>query len=224
MMFYLCRNPDAYAKVAAEVRSVFPQIEDVRLGPKLNSCHYLRACMDESFRMSPSVGSALWREVTTGGLLVDGHFVPPGFDVGTGIYSIHHNPEYFDHPFEYRPERWLRKDDMAAASPHDGLDDFEFQSEAHLARARAAFNPFSIGVRGCVGKSLAINELLLTIASILVEFDFRCAHGLDGRMGEGSANAEYGRHRANEYQMKDYLIGCRNGPMVQFRRITQRAA
>lgn len=45
--------------------------------------------------MSPSVGGALWREVESNALVVDGHVFPKGYDVGTSIYSVHHKEEYF---------------------------------------------------------------------------------------------------------------------------------
>jgi len=110
--------------------------------------------MDETLRLSPPVGQALFREVVSGGLTIDGHFIPDGVDVGTGIYSIHHNPKYFAAPFQFRPERWIKG---------NGMD------EAEILRARAAWNAFSMGPRGCVGKALAINQLMLTMASLFVD-------------------------------------------------------
>ncbi|KAL2419950.1 Cytochrome P450 monooxygenase AKT7 [Exophiala dermatitidis] len=200
-MFYLSRYPDCYARAAEEIRSVFKDASEVKLGPKLNSCEYMKACITEALRMSPPVGSALWREVIGGGHNIDGEFLPSGVEVGTGIYSIHHNPNYYEEPFEFKPERWLAaKDSPDSTSP-----------------ARAAYNPFSIGMRGCIGKALAMNELMLFFASLFTMVDFRTAHCQDARLGEGNPDAEYGRHRLFEYQMQDYLIGCRNGPMLEFR-------
>ena len=202
LMFYLCHYPKAYTKVTAEIRAAFPNANSVRLGPELNSCIYLRACLDETLRMSPAVGSALWREVLGGGLIIDGNYVPAGTDVGTGIYSIHHKEEYFHQPFVFHPERWM-----------DGKEINPAMAEK-MANGRAAYNPFSIGGRGCIGKSLAVNQLLLTMARLIVEFDFKSASGLTG-----STDFVFGSQDFNEYQMKDHLIGCRDGPMVKFRKV-----
>lgn len=199
--FYLCHHPDAYNRAAAEIRSTFENPEDIHMGPKMAQCKYLRACIDEAMRMSPSAASALWREAEGKGAMVDGQFIPGGVDVGTCIYSIHHNPEYYPQPFSYIPERWLKDD----TSPVRGQGN-----------PSAAFNPFSIGPRSCIGKSLAYVELHLTLAHVLLAFDFRLAVGEPREVGEGKENAEYGRHRVNEFQLYDHLTCAKNGPFVEF--------
>ena len=205
--FYLLRNPEAYKKAVQEVCSVFPDVESIKLGPQLNSCVYLRACIDESLRMSPPAGGAPWREVAAGGLIIDGQYLPAGVDVGTCIYSIHHNPAYFPQPFEYRPERWL------STNKRDAKESSAADLELQL--ARTAFNPFSIGPRGCVGKGLAMVELMLTLATVLRKFDFRLTPESDD-IGSGTPGAAYGRHRQNEYQLYDHITAAKNGPLVQF--------
>ncbi|KAL1873908.1 hypothetical protein Daus18300_003780 [Diaporthe australafricana] len=63
-LFYMLRNPEVYDKVVREVRGHFSSSEsNVRLGTALNSCTYLRACLDESLRLSPPAASAQWRGV-----------------------------------------------------------------------------------------------------------------------------------------------------------------
>ena len=211
-IFYLTRYPDAYARAVAEVRSNFHTRDDVRLGPALNSCEYLRACIHEALRMSPPVGSALWRAVLPGGLSFDNEYVPGGCDIGTGIYSIHHNPKYYRDPFLYRPERWFGEKPNSTTGPFS-----EEESAYELEQAKAAFNPFSLGIRGCVGKSLAMNELMLALAALFVSCDIQTSHCNDARMGEGSSKNVFGRHRVFEYQVKDWLIACGEGPMVKAR-------
>ncbi|KAI8282818.1 isoamyl alcohol oxidase [Colletotrichum sp. SAR11_57] len=55
-LFYLSGNARAYARLCHEIRSTFDSVEDIRIGAKLSSCNYLRACIDEALRMSPPVG------------------------------------------------------------------------------------------------------------------------------------------------------------------------
>ncbi|KAI8208912.1 FAD-linked oxidoreductase apf9 [Colletotrichum sp. SAR 10_86] len=55
-LFYLSGNASAYARLCHEIRSTFDSVEDIRIGAKLSSCNYLRACIDEALRMSPPVG------------------------------------------------------------------------------------------------------------------------------------------------------------------------
>ncbi|KAI9818756.1 MAG: hypothetical protein M1827_007576 [Pycnora praestabilis] len=207
LFFYLSRYPDVYDKVSKEVRNAFGSPDDVCIGSALNSCTYLRACLDESLRMAPAVASAPWREVTSAGALIDGCSVPAGYDVGMGIYSIQHNETYVPQPFTFIPERWLVN--SSPSSTRESVD-----------RARSAFAPFSIGPRSCIGKGLATAELLFIMASVLVTFDFKKPEGLESLLGEGSPNAPYGRHRKDEYQLIDHVICAKDGPMLQFRKQT----
>lgn len=200
VLFYLSRNPALYARCVAEVRSVFGSSDEILMGQKLNSCTYLRACIDEAMRMSPSVGLSLQREVQSGGAIVDGQFIPEGCDVGTPIYSIHHNPKYFSDPFAFKPERWLI-----------GEDDTTRES---LDRMLSVYQPFSLGSRSCVGKGMAIVELMLTMAVVLWRLDLKVAEDCSSGGHEG---AEVGRHRPNEFQLWDHITCAKNGPMLHFR-------
>lgn len=202
--FYLMRNPECYAKAVAEVRSIFETHEDVHIGPTLSSCVYLRACIDESMRMSPPAAVAPWREVLGEGVTIDGHFIPAGYDVGTAIYAIHHNANYYPEPHAYKPERWLAESAPGVKAPSAVL-------------AASAFNPFSIGPRGCVGKGLAMTELMLTFATMLSRFDVQISEGPQGLVGGGKKEDEFGRHRDGEYQLYDHVTAVKNGPIVQFR-------
>jgi cytochrome P450 len=156
-------------------------------------------------RLSPPIGSALWREIVDRGCSIAGIQLPAGVEVGTCIYSIHHHSEYYPEPFAYRPERWI-------VSEATGI------TEENVDIALSAYNPFSLGPRSCIGKQLALNELMLTMAVILCNFDFRTPEGPLGKVGEGEPGAEWGRHRAGEYQLKDFVTAVKHGPLVEFKR------
>lgn len=199
--FYLTHNPAKLEKLAQEVRSAFSDVEEIRTGSQLNSLHYLRAVIDESMRLSPSVGGLLPRQVLHGGMVVDGEQIPEGTVVGVPHYSIHHNATYFPEPFTFRPERWL-------VGSEPGI------TEDSVHTAQAAFCPFSIGPRGCIGKGMAYTEMSLAIARAVYMYDMRIAPGT--HLGEGSRDMEYGRQRSVEFQLKDTFTSAKDGPMVQF--------
>lgn len=194
LFFYLSHNRGVYDAAVHEVRTCFASASEIRLGTKLNSCKYLRACIDESLRMSPPVGAALFREALVGGATVDGQYIPEGIAVGTGIYSIHHSPLYFPEPFAFRPERWLDR----TAPVFEG------------------YAPFSLGNRGCIGKGLALMEAMLTMATVLYTFDFETAPGCES-FGGGCIDAPWGRHRENEFQLREHLTADTAGPLLRFR-------
>ncbi|KAF2800348.1 cytochrome P450 [Melanomma pulvis-pyrius CBS 109.77] len=203
IFFYLSRNPDAYARAAAEVRSTFSSVDDIASGGggggKLNSCRYLRACIDEAMRMSPSVGQTLAREAPVGGAIVDGDFIPAGCDVGVPVYSIHHREDIYPDPFNYNPDRWMVQREGASQQV---LDQY------------AAYNPFSVGPRSCMGKGVALVEMMATFAVVMFRLDFKM--DASDKAG-GKVGAEFGRHRANEFQLWDHITSAKEGPSLRFR-------
>lgn len=189
-LFYLSRNSIAYDRVYDEIRGKFKSQDEIRLGPQLNSCTYLRACIDEALRMSPPVGGALWREVSTGGMVVDSISLPAGVDVGTGIYSIHHNADYYCDPMKFIPERWVVGE---AGSTKESVE-----------LSRSAFAPFSTGPRSCVGKGFAYHEMTLTLAHIIQRFDFAPVSG-----PHSSPMSADGPGGTEEFLLNDHITGAK---------------
>jgi cytochrome P450 len=208
-VFYLVRNPAALKKVVEEIRSKFSSVDEIVQGPKLNELTYLRACIDEAMRLSPSVGGLLPREVLPGGIIIDGESIPQGVVIGTPHYAIHHNEAYYPNPYAYVPERWLAGSANAATGQSTSQEDVEV--------AGSAFCPFSIGPRGCIGKELAYVEMRTSLARTLFLYDMRRAVGVVDP-GEGREGREFGRHRVGEFQLVDTFTSIKDGPMVEFRR------
>ena len=200
--FYLVHNPDKLEKVSKEILESFSDLEAIHSSPKLNGLVYLRALVDEAMRLSPPVGGILPREVLPGGIEVDGLEIPEGVVVGTPHYAIHHNPAYYPDPFTFIPERWI-----PGSMP--GV------TKESVALAQSAFCPFSIGPRGCIGKGLAYVELMTSLARVIFMYEMKLAEGTT--VGQGSPDLEWGRHRKQEYQLRDSFTSMKDGPLVQFR-------
>jgi cytochrome P450 len=212
--FYLSRNPEAYAKCVREVREMFSSADETRMGTKLGSCHYPRACLDEAMRLAPPASAPLYREAGVGGTKVAGCFIPQGLRVATGTYAIHHNPVYFPKPFSYVPERWTEP-------PSPYLTDGNPNDIPLVApEAKVAFNPFSLGERSCVGQNLANLEMMLALARVLCVVDFRVPEDETLRkVGEGGVGKGVGRERRDEeYQLWDIWGSDKVGPFLEFRR------
>ncbi|KAI6083178.1 cytochrome P450 [Hypoxylon rubiginosum] len=209
-LFYLVRNQAALQTSSKEVRMKFSDVEEICQGQALNSCAYLRACIDEAMRMSPSVGGILPREVLKGGITIDGEFIPAGTVVGTPHYTIHHNSAYYPRPFSYLPERWI-----AGSHKSFGYGGGVI-AEDDVTLAQSAFCPFSVGPRGCIGKGLAYIEMMTTLARVLYLYDLRKSAGFDP--AEGNPDLEWGRQRVDEFQLIDQFTSLKDGPMVEFRK------
>ncbi|KAF5873426.1 putative cytochrome p450 family protein [Botrytis fragariae] len=203
LLFYLSRYPKCYEKVATEIRSTFSSLSEIHSGPEITSLKYLRACIEEALRMSPPLGSALWREVRPGGITIDGELVPAGYDIGCAVYAVQHNERYFRNSFEFQPERWIVSED----SPQEKIEEMKM-----------AFAPFSLGPRGCPGKTMAYMEMGLMMSRMIFCFDFRRPRdGGLGEVGEGVVGDMGGRERVNEFQLMDHLASTHVGPYAEFR-------
>ncbi|KAI1273439.1 cytochrome P450 [Xylaria sp. FL0933] len=204
LFFYLSRNQSCYERLAKEIRTAFISASEIRNGPQLSNCHYLRACIDETLRIAPPVPGTLWRELASdekhNPLIIDGHVIPPETQVGVNIYALHHNENYFPDPYAFKPERWL-----ASETP-----------ESQRSLMYKAFTPFSIGYRGCAGKAMAYLETSLVIAKTLWHFNFKAAPGRLGEVGGGILGRADGRGRPDEYQLYDVIAGEHDGPYLVF--------
>ncbi|TWU71772.1 hypothetical protein ED733_002837 [Metarhizium rileyi] len=192
-LFYLSRNQVPCQRAVDEVRATFAGAEEIAIGPQLNSCNYLRCCIDEALRLSPPVGAAPWREIGPGGIQVGSLELPAGTEVGIGIYSLHHNETYHKDPFEYKPERWIVGE---ACSTRESVQ-----------VSRSAFIPFSKGPRSCVGKGFAYHQVTLALARILYEFDFVDVNV--NQPGDGGM-------KTGQFELRDHVTGAKSGPFLRF--------
>jgi cytochrome P450 len=204
LFFYLLHNQDILLRVTAEIRATFTNEDEIRMGPKLKSCTFLQACINETMRLIPAVPNVTSRYVQAGGLVVDGRYIPEGVIVGTSLYTLQRNRNYFQDPDTFRPERWI-------LNPEIGVD------VESINLAQKAFCPFSIGPRSCVGWKLAWVELNVVLARTLFLYDMRLVPG----------ELVPGAHRCTDTpgdKACDYLINAwaissgKGGAIAQFER------
>lgn len=192
-LHYITHSSECSSKVNEEVRSRFSSLGEVRLGPTLNSCAYLRSCIDEALRMSPPGGGPLWREVGEGGAIIDGVQIPEGYDVAVGIHSIHHNPVYFPNPYEFEPMRWMKSDGVECETP----------------QMYKAYIPFGMGARSCVGKPMALHELMLATATLIYQFEMRAIDRDEDLWSKGQTVPK-------PFLLRDHVTGQKDGPLIEF--------
>ncbi|KAI1174894.1 cytochrome P450 [Nemania sp. FL0916] len=190
--FYLANHPDCHARAANEIRSSFQSGGEI-CGSKLAGCRYLRACIDESLRLSPPIPGTPWRQQAADDtdkspFIIDGHVIPSGTYVGVNAYAIQHNEDYFPDPYKYDPERWLEPKNTKGPMPEP-------------------LAAFSTGSRGCPGKAMAYMELGLALAKSLWYFDFKPAPGDLGRVGFD---------KTGEFRIYDVYISTHDGPWLSF--------
>ncbi|KEF61099.1 uncharacterized protein A1O9_02664 [Exophiala aquamarina CBS 119918] len=207
--FYLARNESVLRRLLSEIRNTFGCLDEIHSSPKMDSCVYLNACIEETLRLAPAVASQLPREVMRGGIVIDGEYVPEGIVVGVPSYVVHHTREAFPQSWSFQPERWIAGSELA--------DHSTVVSKEDIARAREAMCPFSLGSRGCIGKTFAYMEMRIALASVLWSYDFKEVGGRE-RKGGGGRDLEIGRERQDEFQIFDCFGADRDGPVLRFRK------
>lgn len=203
--FYLTHNQRVYLKLVKEIRDMFTDAEDIVHGPRLlNECKYLRACIDETLRISPAGPSELPREVLPGGTIIDGEHFPAGVIVGTPNWAMGRNEEHYGDAYTFRPERWIVSEELETFNP-----------EEDVRKLRRGLHTFLKGPGDCVGQKLAMLQMSLVIARTLWRMDVRLAPGTD--VGAGDAKLGWGLRDPRQYVLGDAYIALHSGPLVQVR-------
>ena len=150
ILFHLIRNPDMRRTLAAEI-SARQKSSTGPIDPE--SIPYLRGVVKEGLRLGMANPTRLTRVVPSSATLqVGGHTLPPGTVVGCAAYTLHHNPEVFPEPFEFRPERWLER------GQDEGLGRPSMEK---------SMMPFGMGGRACIGKNVSLKQLYETVLAVV---------------------------------------------------------
>lgn len=151
ILYYLTQNPDSYDKLAHEIRTAFQNDQEITIA-SVSRLKYLKAVIDETMRLHPSVPVGLPRLVPKGGRFIDGYWVPEGTWVSVAQYAAYRSPRYFVKPDQFIPDRWV--------------DNTKYATDNHF-----VFHPFSMGARGCIGKTFAYANIRMALALLLWNFD-----------------------------------------------------
>ncbi|GKZ67145.1 hypothetical protein AnigIFM60653_004510 [Aspergillus niger] len=159
LLWACLRKPAVVARLKAELREAFP---DPSIVPDHRTCSalpYLQAVISEAFRRYPAAIAILPRTAVRD-TTIAGVPISKGTVVGAQNRTIHFDEKAFPDAQDFRPERWLEKENEALR--------------------KEALAPFSLGPRKCVGLNLAQMELNKLTAAFFRRFDGE----VDGSMGE----------------------------------------
>ncbi|CAG7836158.1 unnamed protein product [Allacma fusca] len=156
-LLYMCCVPEVQKKLQAEIDQMIGTTRSPLLidRPRMT---YMDAVTSELLRFStitPMNGP--WRRATEDGEY-KGYTIPRNTFLVANTYALHHDPEVWGDPENFRPERFLTS---------DGKIDKNVSSQV-LA--------FSTGKRHCIGENLARDQLFLYIVSILQKFTVTCTN------------------------------------------------
>ncbi|KAL0404962.1 UNVERIFIED_CONTAM: 3,9-dihydroxypterocarpan 6A-monooxygenase [Sesamum radiatum] len=159
----LINHPKILQKAVQEIDSVVGKNRVVQESdiPKLP---YLQAIVKESLRIHPS-GPIIVRE-STEDCTVSGYHIPAKTRLFVNVWAVGRDPNHWENPLEFRPERFLAEDGSAK-----GQLDVRGQ-HYHLL-------PFGSGRRSCPGTSLALLVVQTALAAMIQCFDWKVEGSVD---------------------------------------------
>jgi cytochrome P450 len=89
--------------------------------------------------------------------IIDGYAIPAGTTVVSLTYGIHHHPDLWAQPTRFDPER--------------------FASEQVVQQHKAAWMPFGMGQRQCIGRDFSIMEAQIILAIIIQRYKLTAVPG-----------------------------------------------
>jgi len=154
--YYLARDRRVQAKLQAELDAALASVDsEVAPYDAVKDLPYLDAVIFEGQRLHATVGAGLPREVPAGGATILGHHFKEGTWVSVPVYHLHRDEAIWGpDASEFRPERWTE------ASPEQRKQMMD------------AFAPFSVGPRACIGRSLAVMQLHIILATLFRRYEF----------------------------------------------------
>eukprot|EP01132_Coremiostelium_polycephalum_P001258 gene1258-1587_t len=147
----MCNHKEIQEKAYNELISQFGKGKFITMNDK-QSTPYLNAIIRETLRMRPIAPLSLPRSAKED-IEISGYFIPKGTHMIQNLFAVLNSEDYWDRPLEFLPERFL------------------------LEQHNDNWIPFGVGPRNCVGQALAVEEVFVGIANILMNFEICSSSG-----------------------------------------------
>lgn len=157
IFYILSQRPEIQDRLRQEVRDVVqdkPELEYEDM-PKLK---YMNQVIHETLRMYPP--AIRMNRKCQKNTIINNIEIEKGTGVSFDIFNIHHDPDVYEDPWEFDPER--------------------FSPENKESRHPMAFIPFGAGPRTCLGMRFAEFEIRVTLADVIKKYTFLPSEGMPG--------------------------------------------
>nr|XP_043638084.1 cytochrome P450 78A7 [Erigeron canadensis] len=167
VMSELVLNQDIQSKLRFELDNVMgnKNLDDA----KITKLPYLQAVIKETLRLHPPGPLLSWARLSTSDVyLTNGMVIPANTTAMVNMWAITHNPDIWENPFVFEPERFL---------PSAG----GFNVDVRGSDLRLA--PFGAGRRACPGMNLGMVTVSQWVAKLVHNFEWvqDMAHPVDLR-------------------------------------------
>lgn len=151
-LHYLAQNPHIAQNARAEVDARWPDREFPNITfDDVAKLRYLRRIVDETLRLWP-VAPGYFRQAKRDTTIGEGQY---RFKTGDWVFVLllaaHRDPAWGPDADQFNPDRFAPENIRTLG--------------AHI------YKPFGTGIRACLGRQFALHEIILTLATILHQFD-----------------------------------------------------
>lgn len=149
-MYLFGTHPETMQQARAQVDEILTSRTEAPTAEQIYRLDVLDRVIKEALRLYPPIHIGNRRAVEN--LCVMGYEIPQDTRVMYSIYLAHRDPQYWDKPEEFCPERFHHT--------HDGK------------RPPLTYVPFGGGPRNCIGAAFSQIEAQVVLSRLLQEFDF----------------------------------------------------
>ncbi|EXJ59754.1 hypothetical protein A1O7_03901 [Cladophialophora yegresii CBS 114405] len=179
-LYHILGHAAVYEALTKELRTTFPERnyltdETPPTYADFGKLPYLQAVIKESLRLTPPATINLPRYVPEGGRVIAGTYFPAKTIVGMSPMPVHLNSEIFGPDAGiFNPDRWIRGS--------GGISPDEMQRY---------WMPFGHGSRQCIGKNVAMMELVKLVGTLLLYFDVKLVTSSGEKLPEIPVSKSY---------------------------------
>ena len=116
-------------------------------------------CIKEGLRIDTPVDGSLYYEALDA-VTICGVPIGKGEVMAMNTLYPHYNPDYFEKPFEYIPERF------------DPQSEYFFKPGTKEPRDPKCYVPFGVGLRNCPGQTLAKLEIKVLLSRFITRIEY----------------------------------------------------
>ncbi|RIA91638.1 cytochrome P450 [Glomus cerebriforme] len=147
--YYLAKYPEMQEKARAEVISILGNEPVIPTSDQLKEMKYINAIIKESLRMFPPASGLSFRTLEEQ-IKIGSHVIPKKTLCTVNIWQLLHDPENWENPSQYNPERFLN----------------------NKKRHPFSWIPFSSGPRNCIGQNFSLMEQRVILSMMLLKYNW----------------------------------------------------
>ncbi|KAI8056335.1 cytochrome P450 [Gilbertella persicaria] len=151
-IFELLNKPETLKSLYREIDNIpLEKNQTVFNYEQVKNLPYLNSVINETMRIDSMAAGGLERTTKKTVVLGNRLALPEGVEIICNVYHVQTDEKHWPDPFKFKPERWISYE-----NEENSLD---------------AFFPFSAGSRNCVGKNFALQEMKISLATLLKYFE-----------------------------------------------------